>query len=158
MDVTTNVPLSRAVCGESRTHGSHGGMGETCRGNAPRSSPLQRHAKALTKSRMGQRSRSVGKPWTPGRELTAKAPSLGQYGVQRSVAHKGPSERASYSLVVVRGEVGAMGSNTDERLCILQWQQTLREIHGEGPQVLRRMRSKLHVRCSTGGVRQRAAR
>ena len=27
-----------------------------------------------------------------------------------------------------------MGSNTDERLCMpLQWQQTLREIHGEGP-------------------------
>src|SRR4029453_11817328 len=39
--------------------------------------------RCLRKWRMGRSSRSVGKPRTPGRGLMAKAPSLGEYGVQR---------------------------------------------------------------------------
>ena len=75
-----------------------------------------RNSEALERSRMGHSSLSVGKPRTPGRALTAKAPSLGKYGVQRYVANRVPSERASCSLVVLRGHVGEMGSSTDERL------------------------------------------
>jgi hypothetical protein len=71
----------------------------------------------------------------------AKAPSLGKYGVQRYVANRVPSERASCSLAVGRGKVGEMGSNMDECLWKpLKWKQRLHALRGEGPQVLRRMR------------------
>ena len=54
---------------------------------------------------------------------------------------KVPSERASCSRAVGRGYVGEMGSNMDERLWRpLKWKQRLHALHGEGPQVLRRMR------------------
>src|SRR5262245_44505094 len=56
--------------------------------------------RCLRKWRMGRRSRSVGKPRTRGRGLMAKAPSLGEYGVQRSGANNVPSERASCALAV----------------------------------------------------------
>ena len=70
----------------------------------------------------------------------AKAPSLGEYGVQRYVANKVPSERASCALGQ-RGYVGEMGLNTDERLWKPpKWKQRLHASHGEGPQVLSRMR------------------
>ena len=56
---------------------------------------LQRNAKALKESRMGQRSPRTVTPSTRGRRPMAKAPRLWQYGGQRESANTGPSERVS---------------------------------------------------------------
>ena len=57
---------------------------------------------------------------------------------------KGSSERASGPRCMLRG----CGSKAKERFMVC--------CHGEGPQVLSRMRCKPHVRFSTGAMRKRA--
>jgi hypothetical protein len=141
---TDSIPLASFV----RNTGDLWGM---CREVERREARAQRNARGPHRSRLGQRSRSVGKPRTPGGGRTAKAPRLRKDGGQREVAHTVPSARASCARAVRRGEGGAMGANTEARLWRpLQWQQRLQARHGEGPQGLRRMRSKPHVRCETG--------
>jgi hypothetical protein len=97
-------------------------VGKECGGNA------SRKREAREERRMGQRSLSVGKPRTPGGGLPAQAPRLCAEG------NKGPQ---------CTRKLSAGGR-------LWHWRNGHRRFmarHGEGSQVLSRVRSKPQARC-----------
>ena len=149
---TSRMPLASSMTHTGSVLKDAQGRGQE--GREPPTKP-----RCLRQWRRGRRSRRTGTPSTPGGGLLAKALSLWKYGGQRGVgAQRTQRTRKRSTRIFSRGgrRNGITHGCTPVDAAAMETEASW-EPHGDGPQVLSRMRCKPPVRFSTGGMRKRAA-